>query len=63
MIELMVAILLTAIALMGLIALFLAQSKASGFTRHSTEATVLAVDKLEKLRTMSSAASSRATGP
>ena len=52
MIEVMVSLLLTAIAVIGIIALFLAETKASSLSRHSTEASVLAVDKLEKLRTM-----------
>jgi len=52
MIEVMVAMLLTAIAIIGILALFMAQTKASGFSRHMTEATALCQDKLEKLRTL-----------
>jgi Tfp pilus assembly protein PilV len=52
MIEVMIAMLLTAIAMIGIIALFMTQRKASGFSRHTTEATVLAQDKLEQLRTL-----------
>lgn len=55
MVEVMVAILLTAIAVIGIMALFMTEMKASSYSRHATEATVLAADKLEKLRTMSSA--------
>jgi len=51
MIEVMVAILLTAIAVIGVVALFRVQTSASSFSRHSTEATVLAGDKMEALRT------------
>ena len=46
---------LTAIAIMGIIALFITSTKASGFSRHTTEAAVLAEDKVEKIRTLSSA--------
>jgi Tfp pilus assembly protein PilV len=56
MIEVMVAMLLTAIAIIGILALFMTQRKASGFSRHTTEATVLAQDKLEQLRTLGAAA-------
>ena len=50
MIEVMVAILLTAIAIIGILALFMAQSRASAYSRHTSEASVLAEDGLEKLR-------------
>ena len=55
MIEVMVAMLLTAIAIIGILALFMTQRKASGYSRHTTEATVLAQDKLEQLRTLGTA--------
>jgi prepilin-type N-terminal cleavage/methylation domain-containing protein len=51
MIEVMVSLLLTAIAIMGILALYIAETRASGFSRHTTEAAVLAGDKVEKLRT------------
>ena len=51
MIEVMVAILLTAIATSGIIGLYIVETRASGFSRHSTEATVLAQDQIEILRT------------
>lgn len=51
MIEVMIAVLLTAIAIVGIIALYMTETRASSFSRHSTEATMLATDKLEKLRT------------
>ena len=56
MVEVMIAILLTAIAVVGIMALFMTEMKASSYSRHATEATVLAADKLEKLRTMASPA-------
>jgi Tfp pilus assembly protein PilV len=52
MIEVMVAMLLTAIAIIGILALFMAQTRASGYSRHMTEATALCQDKLEQLRTL-----------
>ena len=57
MIELMIAVLITAIALSGIIALFMSQNRAAGTSRRSSEATALAIDKLEKLRTASAPAS------
>jgi prepilin-type N-terminal cleavage/methylation domain-containing protein len=57
MIEVMVAMLLTAIAIIGILALFMAQTKAGGFSRHTTEATALCEDKLEKLRTLTATSS------
>lgn len=51
MIEVMIALLLTAIAVMGVIALFLSETKQSSFSRHNAEAAVLANDRLEKMRT------------
>lgn len=56
MIEVMIALTLTAIAVMGIVALFITQTKASGFSRHMTEAAVLAQDTVERLRTQGSAA-------
>jgi prepilin-type N-terminal cleavage/methylation domain-containing protein len=50
LIEVMIAMVLTAIAIMGIIALYVTETKAAGFSRHSTEASVLAQDRLEKLR-------------
>lgn len=56
MIEVMIALTLTAIAVMGIVALFITETKASGFSRHMTEAAVLAQDTVERLRTQGSAA-------
>ena len=61
MVELMIAVLLSAIAMSGIIALFLSQNRASGVSRHTSEASALAQDKLEKLRTMSTATGSSDT--
>ena len=51
MIEVMVAVLLTAIATSGIIGLYMVETRASGFSRHTTEATILAQDQMEILRT------------
>lgn len=61
MIEVMIALTLTAIAVLGIVALFITQTKASGFSRHMTEAAVLAQDTIERLRTQGSAAAISAT--
>lgn len=52
MIEVMISILLTAIAIIGILALYMTQTRASSFSRHMTEASVLASDGLERMRTM-----------
>jgi len=62
MIEVMIAMLVTAIALIGIIAMFMSQTTATGYSRHTTEATVLAEDKVEKLRTQGSGGSLGAGG-
>ena len=61
MIEVMVAMLITAIAVIGIVALFMTQSNASSLSRHQTEATVLAEDKIEKLRTLGAATAQSGT--
>jgi Tfp pilus assembly protein PilV len=53
-IEVMISVLLTAIAVIGMIALFRINSNAAMLSRHQTEASVLANDKLETLRTSAS---------
>jgi Tfp pilus assembly protein PilV len=53
MIEVMIAILLTVIAVIGMMALFRVETKASSLSRRETEAAVLAQDKIEELRTVS----------
>ncbi|MFT3696386.1 MAG: prepilin-type N-terminal cleavage/methylation domain-containing protein [Kofleriaceae bacterium] len=52
LIEIMIAMVLTAIAIMGIIALYVTATKASSFSRHSTEATNLAQEKYEMMRTV-----------
>lgn len=47
------SMLLTAIATAGIIALYLITTRASGYSRRTTEATVLAQDQIERLRTSS----------
>ena len=49
--EVLVSLVLGAIAMIGVIALYRASTNASSFSRRSTEAAVLAQDKLERLRT------------
>src|SRR3954471_7570480 len=56
LIEVMIAMVLTALAVMGIIALYVTETRASGFSRHTTEAAVLAQDKLEYLRARGPAA-------
>ena len=51
MIEVMVAMLLTALTVIGVLGLYRIESRASAFSRRETEAAVLAQDKLEELRT------------
>src|SRR5690606_6213489 len=53
MVEVMVAILLTALTVIGVLGLFRIETRASSFSRRETEAAVLAQDKLEELRTFS----------
>ena len=63
LIEVMIAMVLTALAIMGIIALYITETKASGFSRHTTEASVLAEDKVEKLRTGAAVAIGSAVEP
>lgn len=56
LIEVMIAMVLTALAVMGIIALYVTETRASGFSRHTTEAAVLAQDKIEFLRSAGAAA-------
>lgn len=51
MIEVMVAVLITALTVIGVLGLYRVESRASAFSRRETEAAVLAQDKLEELRT------------
>jgi prepilin-type N-terminal cleavage/methylation domain-containing protein len=56
MVEVLIALALTGIALSGLLVLFARTSAASRYSRRATEATVLAQDQIERLR------ANRATG-
>jgi Tfp pilus assembly protein PilV len=58
MVEVMIAVLLSVIAVIGIIALFMTETKAASYSRRATEATNLAQDKLEYLRTAGTPASS-----
>lgn len=51
MIEIMVALLLASLAILGLTALLTTSAATTGDARHVTEATTLAQDKIEELRT------------
>lgn len=62
MVEVMIAIVLLAVATTGLVGLFRIQTGASSFSRHATEATELAQDKLEFLRTQSTSTAGAETG-
>jgi Tfp pilus assembly protein PilV len=61
MIEVMVAMLLTALTVIGVLGLYRIESRASSVSRRETEAAVLAQDKLEELRTLAAPAAN-ATG-
>ena len=50
-IEVLIALLVLLIGMAGMLSLQLTAMKATGFSRHATEATVLAEDRLEYLRT------------
>ncbi len=62
MVEVMISVLITAIAALGFIAMYMTQTQAGSFTRHSTEASVLATDQLEGLRMGSNATMATASG-
>jgi Tfp pilus assembly protein PilV len=62
MIEVMVAVLLTAIATTGIVGLYVVNTRASGFSRHTTEASVLAQDQMERIRTNGATGASSLTG-
>ena len=48
--------LLTAIAVVGLVGLYMVETRSSSYSRHNTEAAFLAADKMEFLRTQASPA-------
>ncbi|MBA2540759.1 MAG: prepilin-type N-terminal cleavage/methylation domain-containing protein [Deltaproteobacteria bacterium] len=51
LIEVLVSLVLAAIAMIGVIALYRTQTSASSFSRRMTEATMMAEDQLERIRT------------
>ena len=55
LIEVLVAVTISLVGLAGVLGLERVGSQATGYSRHATEATVLAEDKLERLRTTPSA--------
>ena len=61
MIEVMLAIVITAIVVTGIIGLYKIEVTASSYSRHSSEATALAEDKIEKLRTLGAASAQSGT--
>lgn len=63
LIEVMVAILLTALTTIGVLALYRVETRSSSFSRRETEAAVLAQDKLEELRTQVAGATTGSDAP
>ncbi|MGE5187005.1 MAG: type IV pilus modification PilV family protein [Acidobacteriota bacterium] len=57
MIEVMIALVLTAIAVMGVVGLITVETRDATAARHTTEASVLAESQMEALRTQTLAAS------
>ena len=55
LIEVMVALLLLLIGISGILTIQLSSMKASAYSRHATEAIILAEDKMEELMTISAA--------
>ena len=51
-VEVLVALFIMTVALLGVLAMFKGAMSASGYSRRATEAAVLAEDKLEQLRTV-----------
>nr|HEX4316141.1 prepilin-type N-terminal cleavage/methylation domain-containing protein [Kofleriaceae bacterium] len=56
LVEVLISILLCVVAVIGIMGLYRVQTKSSSFSRHTTEATALAEDKLEQMRTLQGAA-------
>jgi type IV pilus assembly protein PilV len=57
LIELMIALTVLVIGLLGVLGIIMVSLKNSSFSRHGTEAAILAEDKLEELRTQTGLAS------
>jgi len=62
LIEVMIAILLSAIAVVGLVGIYSVQTRGSSVSRHTTEAAVLAEDRMETLRTQTVPATGSESG-
>jgi len=62
LIEVMIAILLSAIAVVGLVGIYSVQTRGSSVSRHTTEAAVLAEDRMEDLRTQIAPATGSESG-
>ncbi|HEY1557730.1 MAG TPA: prepilin-type N-terminal cleavage/methylation domain-containing protein [Kofleriaceae bacterium] len=50
LIEVMIAIILTAIGAAGMVGLYRVETRSSGYSRHTTEAATLAEDMMEQIR-------------
>jgi prepilin-type N-terminal cleavage/methylation domain-containing protein len=55
-VEVLIALLVLLIGMAGILSMQLTSVRATAFSRHATEASVLAEDKMEELRTMPTAA-------
>lgn len=62
LVEVLVSLILSMIAMVGVIALYRTQTNASSFSRRNTEATMLAEDQLERLRTQNTVGSGSTSG-
>lgn len=62
LVEVLVSLVLAMIAMVGVIALYRTQTNASSFSRRNTEATMIAEDQLERLRTQNTITSGSASG-
>jgi prepilin-type N-terminal cleavage/methylation domain-containing protein len=62
MVEVLVAIMLTALAAAGIIGLYMVQTRASDQSRAQTEASILAQDQIERLRASSFTGTSSEVG-
>ncbi|HTR55901.1 MAG TPA: prepilin-type N-terminal cleavage/methylation domain-containing protein [Kofleriaceae bacterium] len=52
LVEVMIAVILTSIGAAGMVGLYRVETRSSGYSRHTTEAAVLAEDKMEQIRTV-----------
>ena len=62
MIEILIAMLLTSIAVIGVVGLYLVATRSGSDSNHTTEAAVLAEDKMEVIRTMATPSGGTETG-